>query len=114
MIELVIKKHLESELTVPVYSEYPNKAQAGSFVLFERTGADEKNGLAKGTFAFQSYADSLYRALELDEKVQEVLESLDRRPEIGSCRLNSSYNFTDTQTKKYRFQSVYDISYYKE
>jgi len=32
--------------------------------------------------------------------------------EIGKVKLNSDYNFTDTVTKQYRYQAVYDISHY--
>ena len=28
--------------------------------------------------------------------------------------LNSDYNFTDTETKEYRYQAVFDINYYQE
>ena len=30
---------------------------------------------------------------------------------IFKSSLNSDYNFTDTSTKKYRYQAVYDIYY---
>lgn len=30
---------------------------------------------------------------------------------VGGAHLNGSYNFTDTETKNYRYQAVYDINY---
>ena len=32
-------------------------------------------------------------------------------PEIGRSQLNSDYNFTDTTTKGYRYQAVFDLIY---
>ena len=35
-----------------------------------------------------------------------------RENTIISCVLNSTYNFTDTRTKRYRYQAVYDLVYF--
>ena len=32
--------------------------------------------------------------------------------EIASVKLNSDYNFTDEETKQYRYQAVFDIKHY--
>lgn len=110
MIELAIKSHLESVLSVPVYME--RGATAQRYVVFEKTGSGKTNRLPSSTFAFQSYAESLYEAAILNEKVKEAVESLITLPEIGSVRLNSDYNYTDTATKQYRYQAVFDIYHY--
>lgn len=34
--------------------------------------------------------------------------------EIASVKLDNDYNFTDTETKEYRYQAVFDITYYQE
>ena len=34
-------------------------------------------------------------------------------PEIGAVHLNSDYNFTDTAAKRYRYQAVFDVTYYR-
>ena len=48
--------------------------------------------------------------------VEEVfLAMLDELIELGiiaSVRLNSDYNYTDTTTKQYRYQAVFDIVHY--
>ena len=31
---------------------------------------------------------------------------------ISKIKLNSDYNFTDTETKEYRYQAVFDINHY--
>lgn len=110
MIELVIREHLESILDVPVFFEV--SATHESYVLLEKTGSSKNNYLSSSTFAFQSYGKSLFQAAQLNELVKDVVEQLVGLPQIGSVRLNSDYNFTDTATKRYRYQAVFDISHY--
>ena len=111
MIEKIILDHLNSKLTEPVYMEHPDPAPA-TFVLIEKTGSGRSNRLPSSTFAFQSYAESLYDAAVLNEKVKEAADSLETLDTIGRVRLNTDYNFTDTTTKRYRYQAVYDITHY--
>lgn len=111
MIELVILNHLKQVLNVGVYLESPDPAPE-KYVLFEKTGSGSVNRLSSSTFAFQSCANSIYEAAALNEKVKEAVEELITLDEIGKVKLNSDYNFTDTTTKKYRYQAVYDIYHY--
>lgn len=111
MIELIILEHLKSRLAEPVSLEKPSK-QTGSYVVFEKTSSGKTNHLPTATIAFQSYADTLYNAAELNEKVKNAVESLIELDEIRGLDLNSDYNFTDITTKEYRYQAVYDIRYY--
>lgn len=111
MIELIILNHLNSKLSVPVSLEKPS-AQTGSYVVFEKTSSGKVNHLPSATFAFQSYAKTLYEAVVLNEEVKEAVESMIELDEIRGLNLNSDYNFTDLSTKEYRYQAVYDIRYY--
>ena len=112
MIEKVIIDYLSAELPVPVFMERPDLSQHANFVLFEKTGSGRSNRLESSTFAFQSWADSLYQAAALNDEVKRAMDNLITLDEIGSVRLNSDYNYTDTNMKKYRYQAVYDISHY--
>ncbi len=111
MIELIILDHLKEKLSEPVSLEKPS-AQTGSYVVFEKTASGKTNHLPSATVAFQSYAETLYTAAKLNEKVKSAVESLIELDEIRGLDLNSDYNFTDTTTKEYRYQAVYDIRYY--
>lgn len=110
MIEEVIYKHLRDNLDVPVYLEEPKNAPT-SFVVFERTSNSRKNHLYSTVFAFQSYAETLYKAAKLNEQLKQTVDSLIELDEIAFAKLNSDYNFTDTTTKRYRYQAVYEIKY---
>lgn len=111
MIEIIILNHLKDQFTVPVRLEKPEPAPT-EYVLLEKIGSSRTNMLSSSTFAFQSYSDSMYGASSLNEKVKQAVDSLIELDDIASIRLNSDYNFTDTTTKKYRYQAVYDIKHY--
>lgn len=113
MVELIVKKHLESALDVPVLLEVPEKMPE-TFVLIEKTGASRENYIDKATIAVQSWAASMYKAATLNDKVKKAMDSLPELAEVSKAALNSDYNHTDTSTKKYRYQAVYDLTYYEE
>lgn len=111
MIEIVILNHLNSVLDVPAYLEKPTTAPT-EYVLFEKTGSGRANHLGSSTFAFQSYSNSLFKAALLNEKTKNAIDRLIELNEISGLSLNTDYNFTDTSTKQYRYQAIYDINHY--
>lgn len=111
MIEIVIKKFLDENLKVPSFFEH-TKNMPESFVIIEKTGSGGSDYVHSATFAFQSYAPSLQKAAELNEIVKKTVEQLVTVNEVSGVHHNSDYNFTDTETQKYRYQSVYDINYF--
>lgn len=113
MIETALIKYLNDNLDVGTYAEYPEKAPT-QFVLIEKTGSSINNMIASATIAIQSYADSLLKTMQLNEKVKEAMDNFWSLDNIVRCELNTDYNFTDTSTRKYRYQAVFDITYYKE
>lgn len=110
MIEKVIRDYLNENLQVNVYLEVPQNET--TFVVIEKTGSSEEDNITKATFAFQSYGESLYKAAELNYQVIEKMKEIVELDVISDCELNSDYNFTDTETKRYRYQAVFDITHY--
>ena len=111
MIEKTVLNYLKSALSVPVRMEIPAKNIPKRFVVLEKTGSSKVNRLPTATIAAQSYAESLLEAAELNEKVKAAFENMIQLDTISSIKLNSDYNFTDTQVKQYRYQCVYVITY---
>ncbi|KXT73196.1 Phage-associated protein [Streptococcus sp. DD10] len=111
MIEKVIKRHLDSQLGVPSFYEH-EEDMPERCVLIEKTGSGRRDFARSATFTFQSYAGSMQEAAELNEAVKVAVDSLIGLDAISGVRLNSDYNFTDTETKRYRYQAVYDIYYF--
>ena len=117
MIEKTILDYLNGVLDVPVLMELPEVPSADfptfpeKIVTIELVGKNKANHVCTASVAFQSHAKSLYEAAELDEAVRDAVENMPALPSIGSAKLTSNYNFTDTRTKRYRYQCVYDIYY---
>lgn len=110
MIELLIKNYLDEVLNVPVYLEEPIE-KPSRYVLFEKTSGGKEDQIRRATIAFQSYAESMYESAKLNEEVKEAMDKSIYYVDIGRAKLNSDYNFTDTTTKRYRYQAVYDIAF---
>lgn len=112
MIEKIIIDYLSSALSpVPVFMEYPED-NALPFIVVEKTGSGRTNRINSATVAIQSVAVSLYKAAELNEAVKMAMDLFTGDDKICNVSLNSDYNFTNTQTKQYRYQAVFDITHY--
>ena len=87
------------------------KVWPDEFIRIEKTGSSVENHIERATFAIQSYARSLYRAAEINEMVKEAMDSIGDLADVFTSRRNTDYNFTDEETKHYRYQAVYQIIY---
>lgn len=117
MIEETVMNYLRTQLQVDVLMELPEVPSEdypifpAELVTIERVGGSVTNRVNAASLAIQSHAQSLYGAAALDERVREAMDGIVALPEIGGVRLSSNYNHTDTRTKRYRYQSVFDIYY---
>ena len=111
MIEKIIKDYLMGVLNVPVYIDVP--ADPGnSYVVIERTGGSETEHIRNATIAAQSYAPRKISAAELHEEVLALLPGVATGEKVSACTVNAEYDYTDEETKRYRYQAVFDIVYY--
>lgn len=110
MIEITVLQYLEETLQIPVYAEKPESPEP-EYILIERTSGGYTNHICRATMAVQSYADSMLRAAQINEYVEKAMRDIISLTDISRCELNSSYNFTDISSKKYRYQAVFDIVY---
>lgn len=111
MIEQIVKEYLELYINSPVYLEIPPDPPE-QYVIIERTAGGEKDFIKSATLAIKSVSEkSLYNAAELNENVKNALEGIVYETKIMKCKLNTDYNFTDTVTKTYRYQAVFNLNY---
>lgn len=110
MIEEIVRDYLEQMLDMGVYLEVPQGSPP--FIVLEKTGSFDENFITRATIAVQSYGSSLYEAAQLNVEVIEAMKQIITLDEISCCDLNSDYNFTDTESKRYRYQAVFDITHY--
>lgn len=110
MIEKTVLDYLSAALTVPIYMEVPEYVP-NSYVVIEKTGGGMENQIRTATIAIKSVASSLYNAATLNDTVVEKMLAITDTENISRCSINSNYNFTDTRTKEYRYQAVFDLVY---
>nr|DAZ05723.1 MAG TPA: tail completion protein [Caudoviricetes sp.] len=110
MIETIILNYLKLKMNLEVQME--DKKKHGEYILIEKTGSGEENHIKKAVIAIQSFADSLYRAAEINEEVKKTMKEIVELEDISKCDLNTDYNYTDVARKKYRYQAVFDITHY--
>jgi len=110
MIELTVLDYLSSVLSVPVSMEVPIDPPE-KYVVLEKTGSTREDRLNVATIVAQSYAGSLLEAATLNEDVKAAFDQMIELDAISACRLNTDGNLTNLQTKKYRYQCIYVISY---
>ena len=114
-IEYTVLNYLNdalSEHNIEAYLEEPMHPE-DEYVLIEKTGSGEENHINHATFAVQSYSKSMKDAIDLNELVKEIMAAFpaSTRYFVFSCDINSDYNFTDTETNRYRYQAVFEITY---
>lgn len=110
MIEKIVLDYLSQSLSVPVRTEKVGNLPE-EYVLIEKTGSSVENHINSATIAIQSYSTSMYGAASLNEEVKKAMDHLADSTNVYKSSLNSDYNFTDTQSKRYRYQAVYDVYY---
>lgn len=111
MIELIVKKYLSTKLEIPIVFEH-QKNLPKEFILIQKTSGTRENFLNSSTIAIQSYGASMFDAAKLNEKIKNLMYDLITTSDVSSVKLNSDYNFTDTETKRYRYQAIFDIYHY--
>ena len=112
MIETTVIAYLATALqTDHVYAERPIDPPRDYYIV-ELTSSSEANHLQHATIVVQSISsDSLLRAAEMNKAMKLAMRNLISETDVSKCQLNSAYNFTDTSTKQYRYQAVFDITY---
>lgn len=114
MIEVTVREQLQVLLEgTEVHMQVPSPMPEADFVVLEKTGSDRSEHLNHSMIAVQSYGVSLYRAAALNDLVKEAMFRLPEKDNgVTACYLNSDYNYTDTASKRYRYQAVFDVYHY--
>lgn len=110
-IEQIVCNFITEKLGVVCLPEKPNRPFTNK-VFVERTGGGGSRFLKESTIAIQSYGESMYESAVLNDRVVEIMPDLIEEVNVITVSLNSNYNFTNTETKEYRYQAVFDITHY--
>lgn len=110
MIAKDLLDYLNEALSVGVYMESPEELT--NYVLLDQTGSSRNDHIVTTTIAVQSYGSSLYEAMVLNETIKTAMEGFAQLANVTRVELDTDYNFTNTATKQYRWQAVYNITHY--
>ena len=110
MIETILLEHLRGALGAPAWMETP-PSPPDEFAVLVKTGGGRRDGVCSATFAVQSHARTLERAAALNEQVKAAMDGASELPDVAAVHYNTDYNFTDTASKRYRWQAVFDVFY---
>lgn len=110
MIEKILLDYINQKSKVKAFMEKPKSLQ--TYVLIEKVGGGEPNHLKSATLAIKSIAPSLFKTAELNEEVKNIMKAAIELDAIAKIELNTDYNFTDSDSKEYRYQAVFDVIYY--
>ena len=97
---------------LPVYAERPATPPT-SYLVVDKTGAELVNFINQATIIVQSVAPTMYDASELNDDVKAIMMTLaENESDITAISLETDYDNTDTALKDYRYEAVFNISYY--
>lgn len=114
-IEQLVRTTLEGITAYPAYLEEPPAPRPERYYLTARLGRSEENHISRARLALQSYAPSLAGAMALNREAYNIMKDLLLGdPAVSRVSLVSDYDFTDTATKRYRWQAIYEITYYDD
>lgn len=104
------------DVEYPAYGDTPYKENLPAHhYMVQRTGSTTRDHLTTAQIAIQSVTiASKAMAAEMNEALVEAMQSLVTLSNISACKLNSDYDYTDTTTKHFRYQAVFDITYNRE
>ena len=111
MIEVVIRNYLMSKVSEPVYAVMPETITAQRYYVIEKTSGGMENHIKSSTVIVQSYAESMEAAMTMNDAIVDIMVNCDA-VEVAAVRLNADYNFTNPETKQFRYQAVFDITHY--
>lgn len=114
MIELRLLTYLGA-LDIPVYMEMPENFAAPLIIIEKTSGSRVGPKIYAATFAVQCYDETLFKTAELAYRVRDLMEDFGNVVSICKCKLNAGpYEFNHSMRREYRYQLVYDVTYYEE
>ena len=112
MIETVLLDYLNNaNLSAKVYMEQP-KVKPEAFFILEKSGGGQIDHINESDFIVQSYGRTLYEAACMNEEIKAVMLKANTLNEVSAVELNSDYNYTNAESKSYRYQAIFVVTHY--
>ena len=115
IIEARVIAHLAANLTgCTVAAEVPED-YTDALIVVSRVGEQVDNHLRRTRLAVQCYGATMLDAAARCEDAVGALMTLPANDAgVTALRVETTYNWTDETTKRYRYQAVVHVSYYEE
>lgn len=110
-IEARVRDYLSDKSDVPVFTEI-ERSMPAEYWLIQKTGGNSSEQLSRATLAIRSISQSMSAAADLNEQLKALMKDIPTHENISKCTLNSDYNYTNTNKIEYRYQAVFDLTYY--
>lgn len=112
-IEETVIKYLKEQFPYESVTAEVPEGMPDRFITVEKTGSQQVNvGLCRSTLAIQSWERTKYGAAELSKSVCEAMWEIPDYEDTVTRSQGSDYDFTDTTTKRYRYQAVFTLTHY--
>lgn len=113
MIEKTVIAYLKKKFPGEIVKAEVPKGMPDRFITVEKTGSQQIGvGLFQSTLAVQSWDTTRMKAAELSEKVCNAMRSMPDEEDEVTRSTGADYDFTDTATKRYRYQAVFTLTHY--
>lgn len=114
MIEVTLRDYLEYNLgNIPVVMEHP-KSPEKKFILLQIADSGQINHIDMATFFVTVYAETLYEAAEIKEKVKDLLLDAVSLQGITKATLGQEQAATDSANHLYQYNLTFNFYYYRE
>lgn len=111
IIEAVIIEYLEKELGVNAYAEIPEE-KPSEYIVVEKIDGGRINQINTSTLSVYAYADSLYKAVLLNERVKSALLNAIAIDDISSSKIGGENRSIDKANKEYRYETIINLYHY--
>lgn len=113
MIEKTVIAYLKKKFPDEIVKAEVPKGMPDRFITVEKTGSQQIGiGLFQSTLAVQSWDTTRMKAAELSEEVCNAMRSMPDEEDEVTRSTGADYDFTDTATKRYRYQAVFTLTHY--
>lgn len=111
MIEVIVLNFLRQRLPYPVSMEVPVNPPDKFFVL-QKVDSARQDYIDTSMFIVWSYAESNFEAAKMNEIAKNAMDDLADLDAVSASKRAGDYPFPDAKLKRYRYQTVHNITHY--
>lgn len=110
LIEMTIRDYLLGKIqNIPIEVEEPTNES--KYIIFRVIERGKLDLIKSVTVEFYCYGESKFEAATLDEELRTAMENIVELGSIFSSKLGGGNDSYDTDLKKYRYRSYFNLTY---